>query len=47
MIEPKKWEITTLIKCDNKNCGGVSFKDELEQSDWKCPYCGGPISKPN
>ena len=46
MIEPKKREITTLIRCDNENCGGVCFTDELEQSDWRCPYCGKPISKP-
>jgi rubredoxin len=46
MIEPKKWEIMTLIRCENENCGGISFQDELEESNWKCPHCGKPISKP-
>jgi acetyl-CoA carboxylase beta subunit len=43
MIEPKKREITTMIRCENDNCGGVCFADELEQSNWKCPYCGKQI----
>ena len=47
MIEPKKREIITMIRCENEDCGGVCFADELEQSDWKCPYCGKPISKPD
>jgi hypothetical protein len=37
MIETKKREIMTLIRCENENCSGVCFADELEQSDWKCP----------
>jgi hypothetical protein len=41
------WLIVTLIKCENDDCGGVCFADELEESDWRCPYCGKPISKPN
>lgn len=46
MIQLKKREITTLIRCENEDSGGVCFKDELEESDWKCPHCGKPISKP-
>jgi hypothetical protein len=46
MNEPKDWEITTLMECENEHCGGVCFADELEQSDWMCPYCGEAISKP-
>ena len=45
MIEPKNRETMTLIRCENENCGGVCFEDELEQSDWKCPYCGEAISE--
>ena len=26
--------------------GGFTYKDELEENDWECPYCGKPISKP-
>ena len=43
MIEPEKVDILKLIMCDNENCGGVFFKDEVEQSDWKCLSCGKPI----
>ena len=43
MIEPKKRESTTLIRCDSEKCGGISFLDELEESDWKCPHCGKPF----
>jgi aspartate carbamoyltransferase regulatory subunit len=45
MIELNTKEITTLVRCENENCGGVYFAGEVEQRDWKCPYCGRPISK--
>jgi PHP family Zn ribbon phosphoesterase len=29
-----------------KRCGGVAFGErEVEKSDWKCPACGGDLSK--
>ena len=43
MIKVKKREIATLKGCENEQCGGVCFADELEQSDSKCPYRGKPI----
>jgi acetyl-CoA carboxylase beta subunit len=46
MTEPKNLEITTLIRCENENCGSVCFADELEQNGWMCVYCGEAISKP-
>jgi hypothetical protein len=45
MIEQNTKEITTLVRCENENCGGVCFAGEVEQRDWKCPYSGRPISK--
>jgi hypothetical protein len=46
MDEVKEWENTTLISCENENCGGVCFADELEQNGWMCLYCGEAISEP-
>jgi rubredoxin len=46
MVDLAKWDTPTLIECENENCGGVSFQDEIEENDWKCPYCGIAISKP-
>ena len=40
------WLISTLIRCEDDECGGFSFEHELEQNDWKCPHCEKPISKP-
>ena len=43
----KDWSDTeTLIKCEDGECGGYPFKDELEENEWKCPHCGKPISIP-
>ena len=45
MMEMKKCEIEALMRCENEECGGVTFKHEFEQNSWHCPFCGRSISK--
>jgi PHP family Zn ribbon phosphoesterase len=43
----KDWSDTdTLIMCDNEKCDSYSLESELEQNDWKCPFCGKQVLKP-
>jgi len=46
MMDLRKWDTPGLIRCENEECGGVSFRHEIEQNQWNCPYCGKPVSKP-
>ena len=33
MIDKDWWDTVTLIKCENDDCGGYSFKDDIEGND--------------
>jgi rubrerythrin len=46
MVDLKRWDTQTLIRCHNSWCGEISFKHEYRENDWKCPHCGKRISKP-
>jgi acetyl-CoA carboxylase beta subunit len=35
-----------LIRCNNEQCRKKVFESELEKNNWRCPYCGKPIAKP-
>jgi hypothetical protein len=37
----------TLVGCEDEECGGLSFEQELEENGWKCIHCGEPILKPD
>ena len=41
-----KRDTAALIRCEDEECEGVSFRHEIAQNNWKCPYCGMSISKP-
>ena len=44
-MDLRKCDISALIKCDDKDCGGVTFKYAFEKNGWHCPFCGKSISK--
>ena len=46
LVDPTKSDNAPLIKCEDEECGGVSFRHEIQMNNWRCPYCGKPISKP-
>jgi hypothetical protein len=46
MLDPTKWDNASLIRCEDEECGGVSFRHEVQMNNWRCPYCGMSISKP-
>ena len=46
MAELKKWDTKPMIRCENEKCCQLSTVLELKRNNWKCPYCGKPISKP-
>jgi hypothetical protein len=46
IVDLKRWDTQTLIRCHNSWCGEISFKHEFRENDWKCPHCGKRISKP-
>jgi acetyl-CoA carboxylase beta subunit len=46
MVDKDWWDTVTSIKCEDEECGGYTYKDELEKNDWECPHCGKPIPKP-
>lgn len=46
MIELKNLEASALISCENEECGGLTFRHEVEQNNGNCPFCGKSIWKP-
>jgi hypothetical protein len=46
ILDPTKGENASLIRCEDEECGGVSFRHEILMNNWRCPYCGTSISKP-
>jgi rubrerythrin len=44
ILDPKTSDNTPLIRCEG--CEGFSFRHEIQMNNWRCPYCGKPISKP-
>ncbi len=46
MKELRKWDFAALIRCEDEECGGVTFRHEIEQNNWNCPFCGKSFSKP-
>ena len=30
---------------EDEECGGYTFREELEENNWKCPHFGKPIPK--
>lgn len=45
LVNLRKCEIEALIRCDNEDCGGVTFLHEIIQNSWHCPFCGRSNSK--
>lgn len=45
IVDPTKWDNAPLIKCEDEECEGVSFRHEIQMNNWRCPYCGKSISK--
>jgi len=45
MMDLRKWDVPALIRCEDEECGGVTFRHEIEQNNWNCPFCGKSISK--
>jgi acetyl-CoA carboxylase beta subunit len=46
MLDPTKRDNASLIRCEDEECGGVSFRHEIQMNNWRCPYCGMSVSKP-
>jgi hypothetical protein len=44
-MDLRKCDISALIRCEDEECGGVTFRHEFEQNNWHCPFCGKSISK--
>jgi PHP family Zn ribbon phosphoesterase len=44
ILDPKISEKAPLIRCEG--CEGFSFRHEIQMNNWRCPYCGKSISKP-
>jgi PHP family Zn ribbon phosphoesterase len=45
ILDPTKGDTAALIRCDDEQCEGVSFRHEIQMNNWRCPYCGKSISK--
>jgi acetyl-CoA carboxylase beta subunit len=45
IVDPRKRDDEPLIRCEDEDCGGVSFRHEIQMNNWRCPYCGKSISK--
>jgi hypothetical protein len=45
MVEKDWLDTVTLIQCEDDECGGFTFRDELEENNWECPHCGKRIPK--
>jgi acetyl-CoA carboxylase beta subunit len=43
-VDPVTSDNAPLIRCED--CEGLSFRHEIQMNNWRCPYCGKPISKP-
>ncbi len=43
--DPTERDNGPLIRCEDEDCGGVSFRHEIQMNNWRCPYCGKSISK--
>jgi hypothetical protein len=46
IADPKTSDNGPLIRCEDEECEGFSFRHEIQMNNWRCPYCGKPISKP-
>jgi hypothetical protein len=44
IVDPIMLDNAPLIKCED--CEGLSFRHEVHMNNWRCPYCGKPISEP-
>jgi len=40
MVDEKESDTEPLVQCGNKQCAEFSYRSELEQNGWTCPYCG-------
>ena len=46
IVDPTNWDTAALIRCEDEQCEGVSFRHEIQMNSWRCPFCGKSIPKP-
>jgi hypothetical protein len=45
IMDLRKCDNSALIRCEDEECRGATFRYALEKNGWHCPFCGTLISQ--